>query len=97
MSNVDIRVVLGGTPEFVASAVEQLASTLGISDPMVVAGRRVMAALDAIPDDAVLVTEETLAVALHRVWPYRRNTGRTLELSAAAIIAALRTEPRGAT
>jgi alkylhydroperoxidase/carboxymuconolactone decarboxylase family protein YurZ len=52
-----------------------------------------MASLDAIPDGAVLVTEETLAAAIHRAWPYRRNTATASALSAASILAALRSEP----
>jgi hypothetical protein len=88
----EIKAALEGAPEFVAFAVEQLASSLGDTDPMVVAGRRVMTELDAIPEGAVWVTEETLAAAIHRAWPFRRNTPSTLGLSAALLIAALRTE-----
>jgi len=93
MTAVDIKVALAGAPEFVADAVEQLVERLGETHPTVVAGRRLMAALDAIPDDAVLVTEETLAAALNRAWPVRRNTATGLGLSAALILAALRAEP----
>lgn len=63
------------------------------SSPTVVAGRRIMASLDAIPDGAVLVTEETLAAAIQRAWPYRPRTASGLALSAASILAALRAEP----
>jgi hypothetical protein len=93
MAGVDIKAALDGAPEFVAYAVEQLASSLGETHPTVVDGRRIMASLDAIPDDAVLVTEETLAAAIHRAWPYRPRTATGLTLSAASILAALRTEP----
>lgn len=47
--------------------------------------------LDAIPGGAVLVTEETLAAAIHRAWPDRRSTATGSALSAASILAALRT------
>ena len=92
MTGVDIEAALDGAPEFVAYAVEHLASSLGETHPTVVAGRRIMASLDAIPDGAVLVTEETLAAAIHRVWPYRPRTASGLALSAASILAALRAE-----
>jgi hypothetical protein len=78
MTGVEIKAALDGAPEFVAYAV---------------AGRRIMASLDAIPDGAVLVTEETLAAAIHRAWPYRPRTASGLALSAASILAALRAEP----
>jgi hypothetical protein len=90
MAGVEIKAVLDGAPEFVAYAVEHLALSLGDAHPTVAAGRRIMASLDAIPDGAVLVTEETLAAAIHRAWPYRRNTGTAAALSAASILAALR-------
>jgi len=93
MTGVEIKAVLDGAPEFVACAVEHLALTLGEAHPTVEAGRRVMASLDAIPDGAVLVTEETLAAAIYRAWPSRRNTASVRRLSAASILAALRTEP----
>jgi lysozyme family protein len=93
MTGVEIKAALDGAPEFIAYAVEQLAVSLGETDPAVVLGRRIMASLDAIPDGALLVTEETLAAAIHRAWPYRRNTGTRLVLSAASILAALRAEP----
>jgi hypothetical protein len=93
MAVVEIKTALDGAPQFVAEAVELLARSLGETHPTVLTGRRVMASLDAIPDDAVLVTEATLAAAIHRVWPYRRNTSSNLSLSAAAIIAALSAEP----
>ena len=92
MAAVDIRTALEGAPEFVAEAVEHLASCLGEAHPSVEAGRRALASLNAIPDGAVLVTEETLAVAIHRVWPYRQKTQSGLALSAASIIAALRAD-----
>lgn len=93
MTGVDIKAALDGAPAFVADAVEHLALSLGETHPTVVAGRRIMASLDAIPDGAVLVTEETLAAALHRAWPSRRITASGLTLSAATILAALRAEP----
>jgi hypothetical protein len=93
MKGVEIKAALDGAPEFVADAVEHLALSIGETHPTVVAGRRIMASLDAIPDGAVLVTEETLAAALHRAWPYRRNTATATGLSAALILAALRAEP----
>lgn len=93
MAAVEIKAALDGALEFIADAVEHLASSLGETHPTVVAGRRIMSSLDALPDDAVLVTEQTLAAALHRAWPSRRNTGSGLGLSAALIFAALRAEP----
>ena len=93
MSAVEIRAVLDEAHAFVADAVGLLASTLGETHPTVVTGRRVMASLEAIPGDAVLVTEETLAAAFHRAWPYRRNTPTGSALSAAVLLAALRAEP----
>ena len=69
MTGVDVKAALDGAPEFVAYAVEHLASSLGETHPTVVAGRRIMASLDAIPDGAVLVAEEMLAAAIHRAWP----------------------------
>ena len=96
MAGVDVKTTLDGAPEFVAEAVEHLASSLGETHPTVMAGRRVMASLDAIPDGAVLVTEEMLAAAIHRAWPYRRNTPTDSILAAASILAALRAEANGA-
>ncbi|MBF6605911.1 MAG: hypothetical protein IVW53_10060 [Chloroflexi bacterium] len=93
MTGVEIKAVLDGAPEFVADAVEHLALSLGEAHPTVVAGRRIMASLAAIPDGAVLVTEDTLAAAIHRAWPHRRNTAAGSVLSAATILAALRAEP----
>ena len=93
MTKVEIKAVLDEVPAFVADAVEHLAGCLGAGHPTVVAGRRAMASLDAIPDGAVLVTEETLAAALQRAFPFRRNTATGAGLSAAVILAALRTEP----
>lgn len=93
MTGVEIKAALAGAPEFVADAVEHLALCLGETHPTVVVGRRIMASLDAIPDGAVLVTEETLAAAIHRAWPYRPRTASGLALSAASILAALRAEP----
>jgi hypothetical protein len=93
MAGIEIDAALDGAPEFVANAVEHLASCLGETHPTVAAGRRVMASLDAIPEGAVLVTEETLAAAIHRAWPYRQKTASGLALSAASILAALRAEP----
>lgn len=93
MTGVEIKATLDGAPEFVAYAVEHLAASLGETHPTVVVGRRIMASLDAIPHGAVLVTEETLAVAIHRAWPYRRKTATGSVLAAASILAALRAEP----
>jgi hypothetical protein len=93
MAAVDANVALDGVQEFVADAVERLALSLGGTHPTVVAGRRIMASLDAIPDDAVLVTEETLGAAIRRAWPSRRNTPAGSLLSAASILAALRSQP----
>jgi hypothetical protein len=90
MSEVELKQALSGVPEFVAFAVEQLRSSLGEAHPQVAAGRAAMASLEAIPNGAMLVTEETLAAAMHRVWPLRRNTQAGLAVSAAAILAALR-------
>ena len=96
MSGVEIEAVLDGAPEFVASAVAHLSSCLGETHPTVVAGRRVIASLEAIPRGAVLVTEETLSAAIHRAWPYRQKTTSGLSLSAASILAALRTTTEAA-
>ena len=93
MTGVEVKAALDGAPEFVAEAVEHLASCLGETHPTVLAGRRVIASLDAIPEGAVLVTEETLAAAIHRAWPYRQKTASGLALSAASILAALRADP----
>ena len=93
MSQLEIRAALDGAPGFVADAVAHLTVCLGQDHPTVVAGRRIVASLDAIPDGAVLVTEETLAAALQRAFPSRRNTATGAGLSAAVILAALRTEP----
>lgn len=90
MAAVDIEKALDGAAEFVAYAVEHLAAELGETHPKVVMGRRVQAALDAIPDGAVVVTEDALAIAIHRAWPFRRNTGTASALSAASLLAALR-------
>lgn len=94
MRAVEIKAALDGAPEFVAEAVEHLASCLGETHPTVLHGRRTMASLDAIPDNAVLVTEETLAAAIHRAWPYRPRTASGLTLSAASILAAVRNQER---
>jgi hypothetical protein len=93
MNQLEIRAVLDEAPAFVADAVAHLTVCLGQDHPTVVAGRRIVASLDAIPDGAVLVTEETLAAALQRAFPFRRNTATGAGLSAAVILAALRTEP----
>ena len=93
MTAVEVKAALDGAPEFIAEVVEHLASSLGETHPTVVAGRRIRASLDAIPDSAVLVTEESLAAAIHRAWPYRPKTATGLALSAASILAALRAEP----
>ena len=93
MTGVEIRAALDGAPEFVADAVDHLALSLGEAHSTVVAGRRIMASLDAIPSGALLVTEATLAAAIHRAWPSRRNTAKGLGLSAASLLAALLAEP----
>ena len=95
MTGVEMKAALDGAPEFVAEAVEHLASCLGETHPTVLAGRRIMASLDAIPEGSVLMTEETLAAAIHRAWPYRQRTTSGLALSAASILAALRSLERG--
>jgi hypothetical protein len=92
MASVDFQVALDGVPEFITAAVEQLSSSLGEADPLVESGRRAIAALGAIPADAVLVTEATVAAAMQRAWPLRRNTPTGMALSAALLIAALREE-----
>jgi hypothetical protein len=94
MAGVEIETVLDGTPEFVADAVVHLAACLGEEHPTVLAGRRIMASLEDIPNGAVLVTEETLAAAIRRAWPISRANQSRLTLSAATIIAALRAGPR---
>ena len=93
MAGVEFKTVLAGAQEFLADAVEHLALRLGQSHPTIAEGRRIMASLAAIPEDAVLVTEESLAAAIHRAWPTRRNSSSALTLSAASILAALRAEP----
>ncbi len=93
MAGVEFKTALAGAPEFLADVVEQLASSLGQSHPTVTEGRRIIASLAVIPEDAVLVTEESLAAAIHRAWPTRRNSSTGLTLSAASILAALRAEP----
>ena len=90
MTDTDIRTALDGARDFVAEAVDHLSSDLGEEDPLVVAGRRVLAALTEIPDDAAVVTEETLAAAIQRAFPARRNTPSNSSLTAATILAALR-------
>lgn len=94
MTEIEIKAVLDGAHEFIASVVEKLASSLGETHPTVAQGRRIMASLATIPEGAVLVTEESLAAAIHRAWPYRPRTPNALALSAASIIAALRAEAR---
>jgi hypothetical protein len=91
VTSVEVKTALDAAPEFVAAAVAHLASCLGEDDPAVAQGRRAMAAIDSIPDGAVLVTEESLTAALHRAFPSRRNTESGAALSAATILAALRT------
>ena len=86
---------LDETRGFVADAVEHLASELGEAHPMVAAGRRVMASLQTVPGDAVLVTAEDLAAAIQRAFPTTRNTSSNVALSAATILAALRQGRRG--
>lgn len=87
---MEVRSVLDGVAEFIADAVDHLALSLGKEHPTVVEGRRILASLRTVPDGAVVITEETLAAALQRAWPYRRNTPAGMGLSAALIIAALR-------
>lgn len=86
----DLQVALDGAPAFVAEAIEHLATALGESHPTVEAGRRLLAALAEIPDDAAVVTEGTLAAAIQRAFPARRNTRSNSSLTAATILAALR-------
>jgi hypothetical protein len=86
-----MRTVLDGAPDFVDDAVEHLAACLGDSHRLVLTGRRVTASLTAIPAGSMLVTEESLAEAIRRAWPYRQKTPSGLALSAASIMAALRT------
>ncbi len=90
MAEVEIKAALDGAPEFVADAVERLAVSLGDAHPTVMLGRQAQASLAANPGEAVLVTEESLAAALHRAWPSGRNRPAGLALTAATILAALR-------
>ena len=84
------------TRDFVAEAVRLLASELGADHPTVAAGRRVLEALESLPGDAIVVTGEDLATAIHRAFPARRNTASNADLTAATILAALRERrPRG--
>jgi len=91
MAEIEVRAALEGVPEFVAEAIGHLVACLGEDHPSVADGRRARAALDALPRGTFMVTEESLATAIHRVWPYRRNTQSSMTLSAAAILAALKT------
>ena len=91
MEQVDVRAMLAETCEFVAEATRRLEASLGRDDPLVERGHRALAALEALPEGGVVVTERSLAVAMLRVWPYRRATASSMTLSAAAILAALRT------
>jgi len=75
---------------FVAAAVSHLEPELGSDHPTVVAGRRVLEALESLPGDAIMVTGEDLATAIHRAFPARRNTASNADLTAATILAALR-------
>ena len=93
MTDLDLRSLLSDAHEFVDSATELLASNLGDTHPAVIEGRRIRSMLDALPGGAVLVTEETLAKAIHRAWPYRRTSASNLGLSAATLLAALRAGP----
>lgn len=85
---------LTATRAFVAEAVALLSSELGTDHPTVVAGRRVLDALDSTPPDAVLVSGADLALAIQRAFPARRNTASNAELSAATILAAVRERGR---
>jgi hypothetical protein len=89
----DAGTALGGAQEFVDRAVEHLAACLGETHPLVGEGRRVGHSLAAIPADALLVTQESLAAAMQRAFPYRQRTASGVTLSAATILAALRTDP----
>ncbi|MFI5227018.1 MAG: hypothetical protein ACHQ3P_10115 [Candidatus Limnocylindrales bacterium] len=91
MTLIEIETALDGAPEFNAGAVGVLVTTLGEDDPMVLAGRRILASLEAIPKGSVLVTEASLATAIHRAYPARRNTESASALTAATILAALKT------
>jgi len=93
MTGVEIKAALDGAPELVADAVAHLALSLGATHPTVVAGRPIMVSLDAIPEGAVLVTEEALTAAIHRAWPYCPRTASGLGLSAALILPAIRAGP----
>lgn len=90
MTGPEVRETLDAASAFIADALEDLATRKGSDDPSVIAGRRVRLSLTRLSEEAVLVTEESLATAIGRVWPYRRNSGSQLSLSAAAILAALR-------
>jgi len=91
MTGIEIDTALDGAPEFITEAIGELARTHGEAHPMVLAGRRILASLEAIPEGAVLVTEATLAAAIYRAFPARRNTETGSALTAATILAALRT------
>lgn len=86
----DLDAALVEASDFVTEAIEHLEATLGEDHPTVEAGRRVLAGLAEIPDGAMLVTEESLAAAIHRAFPARRNTGVNATLTAATILAAIR-------
>jgi hypothetical protein len=88
----DVRTASGGAQEFVDRAVEHLAACLGETHPPVGEGRRVGHSLAAIPADALLVTQESLAAAMQRAFPHRQRTASGVTLSAATILAALRTD-----
>ena len=82
---------LDGAPGFIAEAVAELAKTRGEDDELVRTGGRILASLEAIPDDALVTTEADLAAAIHKAYPDRRNTASAATLTAAVIIAALKT------
>ena len=93
MTAIEIETALDEAPKFIAEAVGVLVMSLGENDPLVLAGRRVLASLEAIPKGSILVTEASLTAAIHRAFPARRNTDSASALTAATILAALRTAP----
>jgi hypothetical protein len=93
MAAVDARDAIDGVQAFVAFAAAHLATCLGAEDPSVAEGQRALEKLGAIRPDAVLVTPESLAEAMRRAYPVRRSTPEMMALTAASIIAALRTGP----
>jgi hypothetical protein len=93
MALIHIETALDGAPGYIAEAVDVLIGTVGEEDRLVADGRRILASLGAIPPGSFLVTEASLAAAIHRAYPARRNTESASALTAATILAALRTSP----